>query len=193
LNGQPLERYLKKEWRQAFHLLLQGAQLYQDFARDNLLYGEPPRRWKATASSFEHATKIAGADALLRELPSGEKTFLGDWAAPPGVTPHKVSGGQIQRLLIARSLIHGGRFLGFDEPTSAMDAVAETSFFERLHAGLRHKGLIFISHRFSTVRRASRLLVFHEGRLMQDGTHESLLRAKGPYATLYREQAKWYE
>lgn len=192
VNGKPLDAYLKREWRQAFHLLLQGAMLYQDFVRDNLLYGEPPRKWKSAALPMNDAVKIAGADALIRELPYGEKTFLGDWAAPPGVTAHKVSGGQSQRLLIARSLIHGGRFIGFDEPTSAIDAVAETAFFERLHESLRHKSLIFISHRFSTVRRASRILVFHEGRLQQDGPHDELLHQDGRYAELYREQAKWY-
>ncbi|MCC6563491.1 ATP-binding cassette domain-containing protein, partial [Candidatus Uhrbacteria bacterium] len=118
--------------------------------------------------------------------------FIGDWVAPPGVVPAKVSGGQTQRLVIARTLIRGGRFIAFDEPTSAMDALAETAFFERLHESMGGKSIIYISHRFSTVRRASRILVFEKGKLSEDGSHEVLLAKNGKYAHLYQEQAKWY-
>lgn len=192
VNGLPLESYRPAEWRHAFHLMLQGAKLYQDFVRENLLFGEPKGRWKKEAFSLERGVAIAGADAVIREVPEGYETFLGDWAAPPGIVPHRVSGGQQQKLLIARSLIHGGRILGFDEPTSSMDTIAEKAFFDRLHDAMAGRGLIFISHRFSTVRRASRILVFHEGRLIEDGEHDLLLSRGGEYAKLYTEQAQWY-
>lgn len=192
VNGKSLETYRKSEWRRAFHLMLQGARLYQDFIRENLTYGESTCRRGDTGLPLDESVVIAGADAVIRDVPSGLEAFIGDWAAPPGVQPTRVSGGQAQRLLIARTLIHGGRILGFDEPTSAMDARAEASFFERLHEAMKGRGLIFISHRFSTVRRASRILVFHSGTLTEEGTHEELLTRGGEYAKLYAEQAKWY-
>jgi ATP-binding cassette subfamily B protein len=192
VNGKPLQAYKKSEWRRSFHLMLQDAKLFQDFLRENLLYGQGSGKWKSAGLSLQKGLQVAGADAVVREVPNGLGAFIGDWVAPPGTIPAKVSGGQTQRLLIARTLIRGGRMLAFDEPTSAMDAIAETSFFERLHEVLQGKGIIYISHRFSTVRRANRILVFDNGRLIDDGSHEELLAKDGAYAKLYREQAKWY-
>ena len=82
--------------------------------------------------------------------------------------------------------------LAFDEPTSAMDALAETAFFEQLHEEMQGKGIIYISHRFSTVRRANRIIVFENGVMKEDGAHDDLLAKGGTYAKLYEEQAKWY-
>ncbi len=192
LNGKPLDSYKPSEWRRAFHLLMQGGKLYQDFIQDNLLFGEPDARWAKHAIPVGRALKISGADAVVRELKDGMNTFIGDWVAPPGIEPHNVSGGQTQRLLISRTLVHGGRLIAFDEPTSAMDALAETAFFEKLHTSMKGKGIIYISHRFSTVRRASRILVFANGSMVEDGSHEELLKKGGEYANLYNEQAKWY-
>jgi ATP-binding cassette subfamily B protein len=192
LNGRPLDAYKPTEWRRAFHLLMQSGKLYQDFVEDNLLFGEPDARWAKHGLSVNRALKISGADAVVRELKDGMKTFIGDWVAPPGIEPRSVSGGQAQRLLIARTLVHGGRLIALDEPTSAMDALAETAFFEQLHENLKGKGIIYISHRFSTVRRANRIIVFENGTMMEDGSHEELLAKGGTYAKLYEEQAKWY-
>lgn len=192
INGKPLDSYKPAEWRRAFHLLLQSGKLYQDFIQDNLLFGEPDERWAKHGVPISRALKISGADAVVRELKSGLNTFIGDWVAPPGIEPRNVSGGQAQRLLIARTLVHGGRMLAFDEPTSAMDALAETAFFEQLHKEMQGKGIIYISHRFSTVRRANRIIVFENGTMMEDGSHEELLAKGGTYAKLYEEQAKWY-
>lgn len=191
LNGKPLSSYRPEAWRSAFHLMLQEARLYQDFAKDNLTYGAPAGK-RSLGFSLEQSVKIAGSDAVIESLPQGYKTFIGDWAAPPGIIPHQVSGGQQQRLLISRTLIHGGRIIGFDEPTSAMDANAEMRFFEKIVDQAGERGLIYISHRFSTVRRASRIFVFHEGSLTEQGSHDELLLKGGKYAELYKQQAQWY-
>lgn len=192
LNGNPLDDYKKSAWRRAFHLMQQDASLFQDFAKENLLLGQATKKERGSAFGLEQGSRIAGADLVIGDLPQGYGTFLGSWVAPPNVSPHQVSGGQQQKLLIARTLIHGGRILALDEPTSAIDALAETSFFERLKKAMGHRGLIYISHRFSTVRRAERILVFHEGRLIEQGSHEELMELGGKYAEMYREQAKWY-
>jgi ATP-binding cassette subfamily B protein len=191
LNGKLLIAYKPQAWREAFHLMLQDAKIYQDFVRDNLMYGAPDGK-PAYGLPLPQSVNIAGADVVIDALPQKYRTFLGDWAAPPSITPHQVSGGQRQRLVIARTLIHGARIFGFDEPTSAMDANAEMRFFERLLETSGKRGLILISHRFSTVRRADRIIVFHEGRLTEQGSHEELLAQNGKYAELYREQARWY-
>ncbi len=192
VNGKPLESFKREEWRRAFHLMLQGAKIFQDSIEENLNFGVPTKSWKPFSLPMTPSLMVSGADSVIAELPKGLRTYIGDWALPPGEDPLQVSGGQQQRLLIARTLMHGGRIIGFDEPTSAMDAIAETNFFERLHQQMRNRGLIYISHRFSTVRRASRILVFDHGKLVQDGNHEELARTPGTYAKLYQEQAKWY-
>lgn len=192
VNGKPLESFKREEWRRAFHLMLQGAKIYQDAIEENLQYGAPTKSWRPFSLPMNPSLMVSGADTVIAELPKGIRTYIGDWAVPPGEDPFQVSGGQQQRLLIARTLMHGGRIIGFDEPTSAMDAIAETNFFERLHKQMQDRGLIYISHRFSTVRRASRILVFEHGKLVQDGTHEELAHTPGTYANLYQEQAKWY-
>ncbi|MEK7473141.1 MAG: ABC transporter ATP-binding protein [Patescibacteria group bacterium] len=192
VNGKPLTAYKKSEWRRSFHLMLQDAKLFQDYLGDNLLYGQGSGKWRSAGLPLKRGLEVAGADAVVSEVPSGLGAFIGDWVAPPGVIPAKVSGGQTQRLLIARTLIRGGRILAFDEPTSAMDALAETAFFDRLHEVMQGKGIIYISHRFSTVRRANRILVFDNGRLIDDGSHDELLAKEGTYSKLYLEQAKWY-
>lgn len=191
VNGINLDEYQPAAWRQALHLMTQDSTVFQDFVEANLAYGQSAAS-RNLGMSVNASTKISGADIVIDSLPQKEKTFLGNWAAPPNIQPHEVSGGQAQRLVIARTLIHGGRILALDEPTSAMDAKAETRFFERLHQAMQGKGLIFISHRFSTVRQANHILVFHEGRLSEQGTHEELVAKQGIYAELYQEQAKWY-
>lgn len=191
LNGKDLRHYKPEAWRSAFHFMLQDAKLYQDFIKDSLLYGTSSGKSKF-GLSLKQSVEISGSNMVIASLPQSYRTFIGDWAAPPGIIPHQVSGGQEQRLLISRSLIHGGRILGFDEPTSAMDANAEMKFFENMLAAAGDRGLIFVSHRFSTVRRAKRIIVFYHGQLVEQGTHDELMSAEGKYAELYRQQAKWY-
>jgi ABC-type bacteriocin/lantibiotic exporter with double-glycine peptidase domain len=189
LNGKSLDRYSPVEWRRVFHLMLQDAELYQDFVKDNLYYGTEKNK---EDFSYKSALHITGSDVVINSLPAKEKTFIGNWAAPPGTVTQLVSGGQAQRLLISRTLIHGGRIIGFDEPTSAMDANAETRFFERVLRASGSRCLIFISHRFSTVRRAERIIVINQGRIIEQGPHADLIALKGKYAELYNEQARWY-
>jgi len=190
LNNVPLEKYAPAVWRRAFHLMTQDAKLYEDFVRDNLLYGSHGKQQKPF--SLNQSLEISGAVSVIDALPEKFHTFIGSWAAPPNITPHQVSGGQAQRLVISRSLVHGGRIIGFDEPTSAMDANAEMHFFENMLNTAGNRGLIFISHRFSTVRRAEHILVFDEGKLKEHGTHKELMQLNGKYAELYRQQAQWY-
>ena len=103
-----------------------------------------------------------------------------------------LSGGQWQRLAIARAYAKKAPILILDEPTSAVDAKSEMEIFDRLNREMKHNTLLFISHRFSTIKDAERIVVIDKGILIEDGSHESLIKKDGKYAKLYKIQAERY-
>ena len=194
VDGAPLFRMRTDEWRSR----LAGA--FQDFfrfelpARHSVGVGDVPRRddERAVASAVERA----GADDVVARLPAGLDTQLGPtW--PGGV---EVSFGQWQKLALARGFMRDEPLLlVLDEPTAALDAETEHALFERYAAAARAAGLgrrrgitILVSHRFSTVRMADRIVVLDGSRVAQFGTHEELMAKGGPYAELYAIQAAAY-
>jgi ATP-binding cassette subfamily B protein len=104
----------------------------------------------------------------------------------------ELSGGQNQLLGVARTLYRPARVYVFDEPTSAVDAQKEEHFFAAIPDALAGRAVVFVSHRFSTLRRASRILVLDGGKIIEDGSHEDLVARKGRYAELFALQAKMY-
>jgi ATP-binding cassette subfamily B protein len=134
------------------------------------------------------ASRQAGSDDLIAGLPQGYDTALGKWF-DAGVN---LSGGEWQKVALARAFMRDARILLLDEPTSALDAQAEYELFERIHSLTRGRTAVYISHRFSTVRRADRILFLEHGRLVEQGTHEQLMRLNGRYARLFRLQASAY-
>ena len=121
------------------------------------------------------------------------ETHVGKVYAMPEDEAIELSGGQKQILAIARTLYRNARLYIFDEPTSAVDAEREESFFAKLPETLQGKTLLFVSHRFSTLRRAKRILVIDQGKIIEDGSHEDLVVLKGRYAELFTLQAKMYQ
>jgi ATP-binding cassette subfamily B protein len=107
-----------------------------------------------------------------------------------GVEP---SGGQWQRVALARAFYRDAPILILDEPTSAIDAKAEYEIFERVQGLQKDKTVIIISHRFSTVRNADRIVVLEDGMIIEEGTHQTLMSIKGLYAELFNIQAKGYK
>ena len=136
------------------------------------------------------SNSVAG---VALEFPRGLATMAGKEYAMPEDHAVKLSGGQKQIVAIARTVYRPARLYIFDEPTSAVDPEKEEAFFERLPAAMLGRTVMFVSHRFSTLRRAERIIVLEHGRVVEDGAHEVLMACGGRYAELFLLQAKQYE
>ncbi|MDB4937634.1 MAG: ATP-binding cassette protein [Labilithrix sp.] len=151
----------------------QETVIFAASARDNLRYG----RWTADDDELWAAAKAANAEEFLAKLPQGLDTFMGEGGA-------RISGGQRQRLAIARAILRDAPILLLDEATSALDAESERLVQDALDRLMENRTTIVIAHRLATVRAADRIIVMSEGRIVEEGTHDTLTRAGGLYARL---------
>ncbi len=158
-------------------MVTQEAHLFHDTIGANLRYADPA----ASDADLERVLRAAQVWTLVRALPSGLDTVVGDRG-------HRLSGGEKQRLAIARLLLKEPAVLVLDEATAHLDSESEVAVQRALDDALEGRTAIVIAHRLSTVRRASQILVVEEGRIVQRGTHSELLAAGGLYADLYRTQ-----
>ena len=142
----------------------------------------------AIDAAVRQAGRRAGAEEFVSQLPKGYDNMLGRWFEGG----RQLSGGQWQRLALARLYFRGGSVLIFDEPTSALDADAEYEVIETLREQARGRIAIIVSHRFSTVRMAERIVVLEGGVITEQGSHEELLEVDGTYARMFHRQARGY-
>jgi len=155
----------------------QETVIFAASARDNLRYG----RWEADDTALWAAADAANASEFLRKLPQGLDTFMGEGGA-------RLSGGQRQRLAIARAILRDAPILLLDEATSALDAESERLVQDALERLMADRTTIVIAHRLATVRAADRIIVMNDGRIVEQGTHDTLSRQGGLYERLARLQ-----
>jgi ATP-binding cassette subfamily B protein len=175
------------------HLRKRVGVIFQDFARYQMLVGEnvgagdvdhfdDEARWREAAAK-------GMADSFVADMPAGYRTQLGRWFQDG----RELSGGQWQKIALSRAFMRtDADILVLDEPTAAMDAEAEATVFEHVRNLTAERMAILISHRFSTVRSADHIVVLDHGRVIEEGSHEQLMRMNGRYARLFTLQAEGY-
>jgi ATP-binding cassette subfamily B protein len=177
VDGVPIPSADPTEVRQRIALVPQDPVVFAASARDNIRFGRP----EASDADVERAADLAHASEFLRRLPGGLDTPLGE----RGVT---LSGGQRQRIAIARAILRDAPLLLLDEATSALDAESETLVQTALEELMKHRTTLVIAHRLATVLSCDRILVMDQGKIVEQGTHASLVAQGGLYARLARLQ-----
>lgn len=186
IDGHDVRDYDPDELRREFGVLFQDYVSYQFSARENIGIGRVERLDDTLAITA--AADKSGAATIIDTLPEGYDTVLGKWF-DGGVN---LSGGEWQKVALGRAFMRDAQILILDEPSAALDARAEFELFARLRDLTHGRTAIFISHRFSTVRQADRILVFEQGELIESGTHDDLVALGGRYAELFNLQAASY-
>jgi len=187
LDGLDLNKWDENTLRQRIGVIFQDFSRYQFLVGENIGVGDV--RHFDNEQRWEEAADKGMADIFVKDLPSGYDTQLGKWFKDG----HELSGGQWQKIALSRAFMRtDADILVLDEPTAAMDAGAEAKIFEHFRKLTQNRIAILISHRFSTVRMASQIIVIENGRVIERGTHEDLMNLNGHYANLFSLQAAGY-
>jgi ATP-binding cassette subfamily B protein len=177
VGGKDVRDVTLQSLRSTVGVVTQDAHMFHDTIRANLTYARPD----ATDEQLWAAIDAAHIGDLVRGLPDGLDTVVGDRG-------YRMSGGEKQRLAIARLLLKAPSIVVLDEATAHLDSESEVAVQRALKTALAQRTSLVIAHRLSTVRDADQILVIDDGRIVERGTHEELLRADGAYAELYHTQ-----
>jgi ATP-binding cassette subfamily B protein len=177
IDGQDIARVTQKSLRQAIGMVPQDTVLFNDTIRYNIRYG----RWEASDAEVEEAAKLAQIDPLIRLAPHGYDTEVGERGL-------KLSGGEKQRVAIARTILKGPPILLLDEATSALDSHTEKEIQDALDRVSTGRTTLVIAHRLSTIVGADEIIVLDQGEIVERGTHYALLGKDGLYASMWNRQ-----
>lgn len=179
IDGIDLRDIQLESLGQAIGIVAQETYLFHASIRENLLYGKP----NATQEEMEGAAKAANIHDVIMNLPEGYDTIVGERG-------YKLSGGEKQRIAIARVILKNPRILLLDEATSALDAQSEALVQNALDHVMKSRTNVVIAHRLSTIMHADQIVVIDQGQALEKGTHLELLKANGLYAALYQKQMR---
>ncbi len=177
IDGQDLKNVTQQSLRAAIGIVPQDTVLFNDTIRYNVGYGRP----EAEAADIEEAARLASIDGFIEKLPEGYETMVGERGL-------KLSGGEKQRVAIARTILKAPRILLFDEATSALDSRTEKEIQASLKEVSKNRTTLVIAHRLSTVVDADEIIVLEAGRIIEKGTHQALLEMQGQYADMWARQ-----
>lgn len=187
IDGIDIRHLSPVDLRRQISVIFQDYTHYQLSVQDNIWLGniELP----TTSERIAQAARQSGADAVIQTLPQGYKTLLGKWFKGG----EELSGGQWQKIALARAFLREAQLVVLDEPTSAMDAKAEAEVFQKFRDLMRDRSALLITHRLSTVKMADQIYVMDQGEITESGTHDQLIARRGTYAHLFELQAKHYQ
>lgn len=179
IDGQPIDQVTLDSLRAAIAIVPQDAVLFNQSIRDNIAYGRPG----ASAADIDHAINQAHLRGFIDSLPEGDATLVGERGL-------KVSGGEKQRIAIARALLKQSPILLFDEATSALDSASEQAVQQAIRSASQQHTSLIIAHRLSTIVDCDLILVLEQGQLVEQGSHSQLLAQAGRYAQLWALQQR---
>jgi subfamily B ATP-binding cassette protein MsbA len=177
IDGIDIKTVSLKSLREQLGIVPQETILFSTSIRDNIAYG----RLDASLQEIEAAAKAANADEFIERLPEGYDTVVGERGS-------KLSGGQAQRISIARAILKNPRILILDEATSSLDARSEELVQKALEKLMKGRTTFIIAHRLTTIQNADEIIVLKSGNIVQRGSHEELLAVDGIYRSLYQMQ-----
>jgi ATP-binding cassette subfamily B protein len=178
IDGKDIRDVTQTSLREAIAYVPQESSLFHRSIFENIAYG----KMDATREEVIRAAKLANADEFIRELPNGYDTLVGE----RGV---KLSGGQRQRVAIARAILKDAPILVLDEATSALDSESEALIQEALKNLMKNRTSIVVAHRLSTIAGLDMIVVLSEGKIVEQGSHQELLKKGGEYAKLWSRQS----
>jgi ATP-binding cassette subfamily B protein len=173
IDGVDLRDVTMSSLRNQISIVLQDIFLFNGSVAENIAYGSK----SASVEDIERAAKIARAHEFISELPEGYDTVIGERGL-------KLSGGQKQRLSIARAVLRDAPILIFDEATASVDVETEAEIQQAIQELAKSRTILVVAHRLSTVKRADNILVFREGKIVEEGCHDELLKLNGLYKQL---------
>ncbi len=178
INGQPIENSTQDSVRKAIGTVMQDVALFNDTIKENLRFAQP----EVTDTELIKAAKTAHADVFINKLPEKYETLVGE----RGI---RLSGGEKQRVAIARAILRDPQLIILDEATSALDSESERYVQDGLQHLLKDRTSLIIAHRLSTVMRANKIVVLQDGSVLEQGTHQGLIKNGGLYAKLFSLQS----